>query len=125
MIKQTSIVYRLPHLTRPEFDDYWRKVHAPLIALVANVLGIRDYVQFSPLDDNSPLAKMNGLACDGIAQVWFDSPQAVLSSNTVPEAREAIELIRKDEAQFIDRERTSRIWGSEREIIRSSVAPRP
>jgi uncharacterized protein (TIGR02118 family) len=125
MIRQTSIVYRLPHLTRAGFDDYWRKTHAPLIASVAKVLGIREYVQLCPVDDHSPLAKLNGLACDGIALVSFDSVQAVVSCNAVPEAREAIALIRQDEARFIDRARTTIIWGTEREIIRTHFTEGP
>jgi uncharacterized protein (TIGR02118 family) len=125
MIRQTSIVYRLPHLTRAQFDDYWRKTHAPLIASVAEVLGIREYVQLCPVDDHSPLAKWSGLPCDGIALVSFDSAQAVVSCSAVPEAREAIALIREDEERFIDRARTTIIWGTEREIIRISFPEGP
>ena len=36
---------RLPHLSREEFQRYWREVHAPLVAERASVLGITRYVQ--------------------------------------------------------------------------------
>ncbi len=40
MIKLTFCLKRLPHLTRAEFQTYWRKVHAPLVQAPAEVLGI-------------------------------------------------------------------------------------
>ena len=40
MIKLTFCLKRLPHLTRAEFQTYWRDVYAPLVQTQAEVLGI-------------------------------------------------------------------------------------
>ncbi|HBQ49001.1 MAG TPA: EthD family reductase, partial [Hyphomonas atlantica] len=45
MIKLTFCLRRLPHLSREEFQVYWREKHAPLVAKHAEVLGILRYVQ--------------------------------------------------------------------------------
>ena len=39
MIKLTFCLRRLPHLSREEFQAYWRETHAPLVAERAEVLG--------------------------------------------------------------------------------------
>ena len=40
MIKLTFCLRRLPHLSREEFQRYWREQHAPLVAKHAKTLGI-------------------------------------------------------------------------------------
>ncbi|MEL7028619.1 MAG: EthD domain-containing protein [Pseudomonadota bacterium] len=117
MIKQLIIVNRLPNLSKAEFLNHWRNTHAPLIASVSAAVGIRRYVQLSPLSDGSPLSKASNLECDGIAEVWFDSVASVLSGAASSEAKAAMKRIREDEERFIDRSRTQVIWGEEAQVI--------
>ena len=49
MIKLTFCLVRLPHLSREEFQAYWRGTHAPLVASVAGTLKIRRYVNVPTL----------------------------------------------------------------------------
>jgi len=41
---------RLPHLSRDEFQRYWRERHAPVVRAHAAALGIRRYVQAHTVD---------------------------------------------------------------------------
>lgn len=96
---------RLPHLSREEFQRYWREVHAPLVAERASVLGITRYVQCHTLVDadaahDSFRARNGGSPepFDGFAELWFrpaagDRPDAAATA--------AAELL-ADERNFID-----------------------
>ena len=41
---------RLPHLSREEFQRYWREQHAPLVRAHAAALGIHRYVRAHTVD---------------------------------------------------------------------------
>ena len=77
MIKLTFCLRRLPHLTREEFQRYWREQHAPLVARHAGTLGILRYVQTHTGHDtlNSAMQGSRGGpdAYDGVAELWFES----------------------------------------------------
>ena len=45
MIKLSFCLRRLSHLSREDFQTYWREQHAPLVAKHAKTLGILRYVQ--------------------------------------------------------------------------------
>jgi hypothetical protein len=95
---------RLPHLTREQFQDYWRNVHAPLVRLHAEAMGLSAYVQNHslPEDANLRLARERGAppSFDGIAQLWWHD--AVLTAGQKDAARGANALLLADERRFID-----------------------
>ena len=113
MIRLVFGLHRLPPLSVDEFALYWRDRHAPLVASVAAVLGIRRYVQLHPLTGTVPenLANSRGLALtfDGIAELWFDSEAAITESTSTADGRRAARLLLEDERRFIDLDR-SPIW---------------
>ena len=45
MVKLVFCAKRLPHLSRDDFQKYWRDHHGPLVRAAASALGIRRYVQ--------------------------------------------------------------------------------
>ena len=51
MIKLTYCLRRRSDLTWEQFSDYWREVHAPLVAERADTLGIRRYLQIRTMQD--------------------------------------------------------------------------
>ncbi|WP_296594801.1 EthD domain-containing protein [Phenylobacterium sp.] len=121
MIKLTFCLVRLPSFTRESFQAYWRGTHAPLVASVAQTLGIRRYVQSHSLAS----AASEGLRAsrdapaeyDGVAELWFDSLEAVIENGRRPEAQAAGALLLEDEKRFIDLPRSPLWWGEEHVVV--------
>ncbi|HEY8616623.1 EthD domain-containing protein [Phenylobacterium sp.] len=120
MIKLTFCLRRLPSLTREQFQDYWLNTHGPLVASVAETLQIRRYVQLHslPAELNAGIrASREGPEdYDGVAELWFDSFDALLENGRRPEARAAGARLLDDERKFIDLPR-SPLWFGEEQVI--------
>jgi len=119
VVKLTFVLRRAPHLTRAEFQRYWRDRHAPLVEKHREVLGIRRYVQAHTLDAdaNALLRASRGApeAYDGVAELWFDSAEAVSAPPSPAAAQAALELL-EDERRFIDLEH-SPLWLSQEHFV--------
>ncbi len=107
MIKLTFCLIRLPHLSRREFQDYWRDSHAPLVMAHAEALGFRKYVQSHTISDAArlPLALNRGSAgldYDGVAQFWWDDMATLAAAGATDAGQRAGELLLEDEKRFID-----------------------
>ena len=106
MIKLTFCLRRLPHLTRDEFQRYWRETHAPLVAARAKTLGIIKYEQVhARFDEMSAAARASREASepyDGIAEIWFESEAAMRANGAKPGVAEAARELLEDERNFID-----------------------
>ncbi|WP_372782594.1 EthD domain-containing protein [Phenylobacterium sp.] len=121
MIKLTFCLTRLPHLGREAFQDYWINTHGPLVASVAGTLQIRRYVQLHSL----PAEASAGIRAsrdappeyDGVAELWFDSLEALAANGQRPEAQAAGALLLEDERRFIDLPRSPLWWGEENPIV--------
>lgn len=91
VIKVIFCLRRLPGMSRGGFQQYWRKVHAPLVARHAGVLGIRRYVQSHTLDDPAfaRIAATRGgaSAYDGVAELWIEELGAPQSSERAAQAK--------------------------------------
>jgi uncharacterized protein (TIGR02118 family) len=121
MIKIVYCLHRLPHLSRAEFQEYWRNVHAPLVARRAALLGIGRYVQSHTLDNAAfaSLAASRGgqPAYDGVAELWIDEVTENSSAEAVAAvARAATELL-EDEKKFIDLSRSTIFYARVHEIL--------
>jgi uncharacterized protein (TIGR02118 family) len=121
MIKLTFCLTRLPHLSREDFQAYWRNTHAPLVASVAATLQIRRYVQLHSLaaEVSEPIRASRGgpPQFDGVAELWFDSLEALAQNGQRPEAQAAGALLLEDERRFIDLEKSPLWWGEEKPIV--------
>ena len=121
MIKLTFCLTRLPHLSREAFQDYWRNTHAPLVASVAEVLRIRRYSQLHSLSAelNAPwrASRQAPPEYDGVAELWFDSLDALAANAERPDARTAAALLLEDERRFIDLPKSPLWWGHEMLIV--------
>ena len=121
MIKLTFCLIRLPHLTREAFQDYWFNTHAPLVASVAETLQIRRYVQLHSLPPEAQAGTRASRDApeefDGVAQLWFDSLEAMAENARRPEAQAAGAMLLDDERRFIDLPRSPLWWGRERVIV--------
>jgi len=105
MVHLIFCLRRLPHLSREEFQRYWRETHAPLVKKHAGVLGIKRYVQAHTIDP----AEAQGIAAargapdpyDGVAELWFDLEE-LRSLAQREAAAEAGRALLEDERRFID-----------------------
>jgi uncharacterized protein (TIGR02118 family) len=106
MIKLTFCLRRLPHLSREDFQRYWRETHAPLVAARAKTLGIVKYEQvhtdFDALNAGIQASRGGPEPYDGIAEIWFESEESMATAGQNPGAAEAARDLLEDERKFID-----------------------
>jgi uncharacterized protein (TIGR02118 family) len=120
MIKLTFCLRRLPHLSRNEFQKYWRENHAPLVAKHAPLLKIQRYVQvhagFDAINESARASRNAPEPFDGVAELWWES-EAVMAENAgKPGVAEAAQELLDDERKFIDLER-SPLWFNREHVI--------
>lgn len=111
---------RLPHLTREQFQDYWRSVHAPLVRSHAQALGLSAYVQNHalPEDANLRLARERGAPAsfDGVAQLWLH--ERARTPEQKDAARRANAELLADERRFIDLSASPIFLVEDHEVLR-------
>src|SRR6059058_3567766 len=121
MIKLVFVIRRREELSPEEFHRYWLQEHGPLARRLLEPLGARRYVQTHTLttDLNAALAATRGTseAYDGLAEVWWDSLDALLAVSNTEEGRRANETLTADEARFIDFTRSSFFVTEEHTIL--------
>lgn len=121
MIKLTFCLVRLPRLTRETFQDYWFTKHAPLVRKHQAVLGIRRYVQLHSSDPalsaDTRASRGGPEQYDGVAELWWDSFEALAKHLSNPSAAEAGRDLLEDERKFIDLPKSPLWWGDEQVII--------
>ena len=106
MIRLEFALRRKPGMSRKDFQQYWREVHGPLVARHSTALAIHRYIQLHTLDDplNDALALARGgmePPYDGVAELWWTSPEAFKAFGTKTGQAAAMELL-EDEKNFID-----------------------
>ena len=126
MIKLSFCLRRLPHLSRAQFQHYWRTIHAPLVASHAGTLKILRYVQShtSSDADYGALGASRGSAgseYDGVAELWWESKAALMSAFDTPAGLAASAALLADERNFIDLPNSPLFIVEEHEV----VAPAP
>ena len=121
MIKLVFCLRKRDDLTREEFQTYWRERHAPLVQSYAEVLGIRRYVQVHSIDDAISLAvagaRNSPEPFDGVAELWFDSLDALGVAGSSDAGRAAGQALLEDERRFIDLERSPLLLADEHVIV--------
>ena len=106
MIRLEFALRRKPGMSRADFQKYWREVHGPLVAKHATTLNIHRYIQLHTLDDplNDALTAARGgmePAYDGVAELWWTSPDALTAMGHAAGQSAGLELL-EDEKKFID-----------------------
>jgi uncharacterized protein (TIGR02118 family) len=122
MVKLVYCLRRLSHLTREEFQRYWWETHAPLVRERAGVLGIRRYVQVHTLDTplNEALRASRSSSeepFDGVAELWWESLEALGGSTSTEEGRKAGRELLEDEKKFIDFKRSVIFVAEEKPVL--------
>lgn len=120
MIKFVMIGYRKPGTTRSEFKDCWLTKHAPLFGQFADVFGTKRYVRCHTLDSpmNDAIRASRGMAeaCDGVAEVWFESEEQLMAAISSPEGQEVGANLTGDENNYIDHARSGAFIAVEHEL---------
>lgn len=121
MITLFYCLRRLPTMSIAEFSDYWFGPHAELVRNHAERLSIVRYVQHHGVAPEAALAMQSARGLDdpfdGIAEITFESFEALERANLSPEAAQAQATLANDEDQFIDRARSSIIFAQSRPVI--------
>lgn len=106
MIKIVFCLRRKPGLSLNEFQTYWKNDHRDLVLANADVLGIRRYVQShtqpSEFSDRMRQYRQTPEPFDGIAELWYESLDALEKISATNAARRASRTLRDDEETFID-----------------------
>ncbi|MEW8279250.1 MAG: EthD domain-containing protein [Candidatus Thiodiazotropha sp.] len=120
MIKFVMCLTRHPDMTREEFRDYWMNKHGRFFMSNAEAMGARKYVQAHTIETplNEGLRASRGMLpeYDGIAEVWFDSEQALTEGLNTPEGQKLGAALLKDEQNFIDHSKSSAFIVEEHEF---------
>lgn len=112
MLKICEVIWRRPGMSVEDFQDHWLHRHGPI---VARLPGLRRYVQSHPL----PGAYRKGEpVCDGIAELWLDSKEALIEASRSPEFAAA----KADEPNFVDPSRLVELLMDEI-VIRDQPVP--
>jgi uncharacterized protein (TIGR02118 family) len=121
MIKLTFCARRLPHLSRAEFQRYWRETHGPLVRQHAGALRIRRYVQVHtlehPMQDALRAARGGPEAYDGTAELWWESLDDLAAAVSSPAGEAASRLLLEDERRFIDLANSPLFVGEEKPVV--------
>ena len=122
MMKLVYCLRRLPEQSREEFQRYWRETHGPLVRERASALGIKRYVQVHTLE--SPLNEAlrasrggEGEIYDGVAELWWESAEALAAGTSTPEGRQATRELLEDEKRFIDFGRSVMFVAEENPVV--------
>lgn len=126
MIKMVVNVYRKPGMTREAFDKRWLVEHGALVRRHAKAMGFVRYVQ----NHNLPSAEIAAFAAsrgwndpsDGVAEVWWESLEAMQAAMATAEAQRASQELREDEEQFVDATRMSAFLSEDSVIFDLSTA---
>lgn len=111
---------RHPNLSRREFQEYWKNKHGPFFMKNADAMGARKYVQSHTLDSplNQGLRESRGMLAefDGVAEVWFDSEEALVQGMSSTAGQELGAALLEDEGKFVDHSKSSAFIVEEHEL---------
>jgi hypothetical protein len=120
-VKLVYCLRRRADLSPQEFSSYWRTDHAQLVRRHADAMGVIRYVQshsFAPEVDSELRAGRELVeAYDGVAEIYFESLEAMASANTKPGAETIRAELVADEDRFIDRGRSCMFVAEEHVVI--------
>jgi uncharacterized protein (TIGR02118 family) len=107
-------------MSRKAFKDYWLNQHGPFFMRNAEVMGAKRYVQSHILDTplNEALRQARGMRpeYDGVAEVWFESIEALMQGMGSPEGQKLGSALHEDEKNFIDHANSTAFIVEEREF---------
>lgn len=100
MVKTITLLVKRDDWTHEQFVKYWRETHGPIAHAIK---GVRRYVQSEIVEQimRKDIVEID-LPVSGIAEVWYDSLEAMHEARKSPEGQALL----ADGAKFISRSRT-------------------
>ncbi|HYB91996.1 MAG TPA: EthD domain-containing protein [Candidatus Binataceae bacterium] len=122
MIKLVYVVHRRADVSEADFHKYWLEKHGPLVRSFAKAIRAAKYVQshtMVPMEEARQNAQRRGMGepCDGITEVWWNSPEDLAAGSATPEGQAASRALLEDEARFIDLKRSTIFMTEEHTIF--------
>jgi len=121
MIKFVMNLTRHSNMSRVEFKEYWEQHHAPLFLKNAKKLGAKKYIQSLTIDSplNQGLRESRGMLAefDGVAEVWFESEQALIEGMSSTQGQQIAAALQADESHFIDHSKSAAYIVEEQELL--------
>lgn len=112
MIKLVYCVSKKAGMTDEDFFRYWRDVHGPI---GARIPGLRRLVQSHRVTVAGDKYQPD---FDGMAELWFDHPEALLAARQSAEWKASVE----DESAFIDPAKAAYFVTREHVILDNTTA---
>ena len=106
MFKTMFFLHRRGDFTTDAFQAYSKGTHMPI---VSKVPGLKRYVVNHTVMNPAGAAG----ACDAVAELWFDSPEAFQAALGSPEGAAAI----GDQPNYLDMDRTHVLFVEENAVI--------
>jgi len=121
MVKIIFCLKRLPQLSVQEFQRHWYEVHAPLVQKHQKALRIVRYIQLhsdlGPLTERLRAFRHSPEPYDGVAEIWYESREALEGLGKDTSARAASRELLEDEKRFVDLSRSPIFAGEERAMV--------
>ena len=119
-----KIVYclrRRPDISPEAFRHHWFEVHGPLVRSHQPVLRIVRYIQVhteaGALTEKLRAFRGTAEPYDGVAEIWYESREALETLGRDPAARAASRLLLEDERRFVDFARSVILAGEEQVLL--------
>jgi len=113
MLKVNVFLTRKSGTTLEQFSAYWKEIHGPLLMQQPEVIeNTRRYIQLHSTDNGLPGVPV--APYDGIAEIWVDDLDGVAAIFTSDNYQN---IIAPDEANFLDREKTVIMYGTEIVVV--------
>jgi uncharacterized protein (TIGR02118 family) len=110
LVKGVWRMRRKPGISLAQFRKHWLEIHG---VIAQKIPGVRRYVQSHTVDEAYAFAEPRW---DGVAQLWWDSPQALTDALKTPEFAEDM----RDGQEFIDGKTISFFLAQENVVIAPS-----
>jgi uncharacterized protein (TIGR02118 family) len=106
-IKIMFLLVKPDGMSANEFHRYWMETHSPLVVRRSDDMAMRRYIQSHLIP--SPMAvgaaEARGWPANpfqGVAEVWWDSEEAMAAAFSTPKGADAGEALAEDEKKFLD-----------------------
>lgn len=121
LMKMVATTWRKPGMSLEEFTARWSNEHARLVTQHKDAMGFARYVQSHTFASPqiAEFARARGWASppDGIAELWWESEEALLAAFGSQAAAEASGILEADERVFVDTTRTAAFLTTEYEVF--------